>query len=350
VESPDEIDYETNLLQPGRYTEEDFLNQADVSPFKKWATAIHDTVRKDFLNSDHSKIETEVVKNPYYSEVFANEILSRYIPIFPLWSSQFIDEFVSEDGDKKLVKTSSTIENRFRILKHLELGGRKQRRIDHFAADLLKHTISVQRLSARNCLRQSIKKNLSLQTVEEKWNKKVAQPLNLKSKCGQFQRASKTPFKILKSVNQKVNIAVPSNLIENCTNEPVKESENKTRNSFDILGLNISKHVRIQCPMPNLGNTCWFNSVLQALNETNMIRRYMSIFIRLPITVDNFELRNAQLSLLAVFKYLHNVCNNNRMVSKFLLEKAINDVVVLAKILIYRHQGSAMHMSLFLSY
>ena len=145
------VEDDEHTVQPGIFTEEDFLNRADSSPFKKWAGAIFNDVKENLhLISDKSDQKgIELVRNPYHSELFANEILTRYLPIFPLWSIVSLITCFSNDQQVTEVRTSSTIENRFRILKHIALSNKTQSRVDDFTAELVEHTIAVQRLCCK---------------------------------------------------------------------------------------------------------------------------------------------------------------------------------------------------------
>ena len=109
-----EIGAVSDEAKAGYYTEEQFISLACFSPFKKWAQSIADATRVSCISN-----ETEQ-KNPYYSEVFFQQIINRYILIFPLWGSFLLpNETVSMNessfnkGD--ISKTEGTIENKFRI-------------------------------------------------------------------------------------------------------------------------------------------------------------------------------------------------------------------------------------------
>lgn len=156
-ELPDDSEKHCEQQKPGFYTEEAFISLAGTSPFKQWACGIVERTRNSLHISDEKSI-----RNPYYSEVFLQQILDRYIPILPLWGSLILPSDSSNakhhsiynTGD--ICKTQSTIENRFRILKQISLGDNKNRRLDDFSEELRKHTVSIQRLVVKDTLKAQV--------------------------------------------------------------------------------------------------------------------------------------------------------------------------------------------------
>lgn len=117
--------FDPTRVPPGRFTEEEFLNLANFSPFKSWGHKIANTATCTSVEENHGS------KNPYHSEVFLQQILNKYIPIFHLWGS-----LLTSNSTVPECTTQGTIENRFRILKFIGLDGRKNRRLDDFAEEL----------------------------------------------------------------------------------------------------------------------------------------------------------------------------------------------------------------------
>lgn len=191
--------------KPGFYSEEDFISVAGSSPFKKWACGIVEKSREYVCMSN------ENAKNPYFSEVFFQQILNRYLPILPLWGSLILpnetnlkDKSIYNTGET--CKTQSTIENRFRILKQISFSDIKNRRLDDFSEELRTHTISIQRLVVKDTLKAPsyVKRKRSQSTLKEAWNKKQ-RPIPISPDTGVFQRP---PSKTL----QLQDIELPGNI------------------------------------------------------------------------------------------------------------------------------------------
>ena len=305
----------------GRYTEEEFLNLASASPFKLWGSNIAQSA-KALISDSHTE------KNSYYCDALAKEILTKYVPILPLWSALMMPELSSiNEENARMCRTTSTIENRFRILKHICLGGRKQMRLDDFSHELCKDTVSIQRICTRNAIKVS-KRNphpkRKLQTVHEEWNKLSEEPTQLQNRTGKYQQPPLKPIKMLNSdVSSNVGKAdkeyvLPDltqsdrnvDLIQNtCTSsvqdfeEVVIDSANSQQSgaknkslfkradypgSSTMPGGNISSASKqilpiniMHCPMQNIGaTTCWFNSFIQGLSVSHMtqfvVRKYCS--------------------------------------------------------------------------
>lgn len=201
---PEDVSQEADkILQPGRYTEENFMTMSTQSPFKIWANHIKAEVLEKYKNVQSDEI------NDYYCEVLANDIFVKYLPILPLWSAIACPELSSIDNDfLSRARTSGVIENRFRLLKHVCLGSRKQLRLDDFSAELKTHTCSIQRLVVRNCMKLRTprgSRTKKTDTLKEKWNKKFPDRTGIKSKIGKYQRPPKHKFFFSNQRRRRVN-------------------------------------------------------------------------------------------------------------------------------------------------
>lgn len=155
--------FDPTRVPPGRFTEEEFLNLVNFSPFKSWGHKIANTATCTSVDDNNGS------RNPYHSEVFLQQILNKYIPVFPLWGS-----ILTANSTVPKCTTQGTIENRFRILKFIGLDGRKNRRLDDFAEELKRQTIEIQRLAAKDSLKSvnKVKRKRNTSTVKENWCKK----------------------------------------------------------------------------------------------------------------------------------------------------------------------------------
>lgn len=280
-ELPDDSEKHCEQQKPGFYTEEAFISLAGTSPFKQWACGIVERTRNSLHISDEKSI-----RNPYYSEVFLQQILDRYIPILPLWGSLILPSDSSNakhhsiynTGD--ICKTQSTIENRFRILKQISLGDNKNRRLDDFSEELRKHTVSIQRLVVKDTLKapSNLKRKRSQSTLKEAWSKKQ-KPLNISTETGDFQ---KPPTKVI--------------------NLPEVVTLTEHRDLFS--GTKV-------CPIDNLGSTCWFNSVMQAVSGCKMSESLQNHEMIIDVDKDSYNtLKRSVISLLRTMS--KNKCTNTK--------------------------------------
>lgn len=277
VEDKDDID---DTIQPGRYTEDNFLTLATDSPFKRWGRQVNHAVQTKLCMTKGN------TKNPYHSELFLNTILTKYLPIFPLWATHTI-------VDMPFSKTQSTIENRFRILKSISLDNRKNSRMDDFSKELQQHTVEVQRLMAKDALKTYVKKKTrkSTTTIEETWNKKQFQTANLKRGQGNFQRA-------------------PDKFFSDFTNAHLISNKDRQHNG-----------------MRNLGSTCWFNSMMQALNNSDTAKRFIDAFVRIPQIIDNTTDPNKLFrGIIRVLEFMANLDNSGKDVPRDLIFSALQNI------------------------
>lgn len=291
-DSHDEMGNVCDQQKPGFYSEEDFISLAGSSPFKKWACGIVEKTRNFVCMSN------ENAKNPYFSEVFFQQILNRYLPILPLWGSLILpnetnlkQKSVYNTGET--CKTQSTIENRFKILKQISLGDIKNRRLDDFSEELRTHTISIQRLVVKDTLKAPsyVKRKRSQSTLKEGWNKKQ-KPIPISPQTGIFQRP---PSKTL----QLSDIELPCNM-------------QKEQGLTNV------------CPLDNLGSTCWFNSIMQAVSESSIsetLQRHQSI-----IDVDQDAYNSLKSSLISLLKVMSKNKTTNTKAPKNQLRKILTDI------------------------
>ena len=280
-DSKNDLDHE---IRPTRYTEENFLNLADESPFRTWGNKTMAAVQQRFSNMPDS-----MQTNVYVSDALAKHLLSRLIPILPLWSALYNENLsscpsFSQSYKLSSARTNGTIENRFRLLKHICLGGKKSLRLDDFSVELQSHTVSIQRLSTVSYLkdksgRRTNKLTRCKNTIREQWNKKQKPPLNIATRYGRFQRPPDKHLLEIKLTDQ------PG--IQNHSGHTIDHS------SIDHLyAISTCDNARLlKCPMANINNSCWFNSVLQSIAGTFIGKAMVAQFIDSPVCleVDNDE-------------------------------------------------------------
>ena len=316
-------------LKPGRYTEEDFLNLADASPFRTWGNETMAAVRLE-MNSVYDLNES--VNNIYFSEVLANHLLTRLIPILPLWSALHNENLsscpaFSQSCQHASARTNGTIENRFRLLKHVHLGGKKSLRLDDFSVELQSHTIGIQRLSTVSYLKNkncSKKRKKCEMTISEQWNKKDVSPFNSKTRFGKFQRQPDKSLPELKltgisgdiskpisvqcradkkSVNNEIPVINEIRQTLYTTNDRhlgdqhldhtyATETKIDTVVATSTVGVKVHNLTdaaitpySLMCPMANINNSCWFNAVMQSLSNTLLGKSIAAYFKKLPLSL-----------------------------------------------------------------
>ena len=319
-------------LKPGYYTEEDFLSLADTSPFKTWGNNISTAVNNDFNQN------TLGDKNQYQSEIVAKHILQRLLPIFPLWSTVFKPQFSSmnDNSENKVTcRTNSTIENRFRLLKHLCLGGNKMLRLDDFSVELQSHTVNIQRLCAVSYLKQpngSQKGKKILKTIQENWNKSSNKTPNLKNHFGKFQRPPTHPFPEVSVDKSKLTSEIVVESHESVQNEctDIKELYHKIKGCDHEYAkqqkpvLNIKKESK--CPMLNIHSSCWFNASMQALSGTFLAK---ALIEKLPNVIDIDDMLGEDIQsilfrkICSVLSFMCTTENFGKQVPPCLLEETL---------------------------
>jgi len=162
IMSSSDVD-EQQMPQPLRNTgshlaESDYLLRCVTSRFGKWAQDIRQTASTVVESGCSHNLSV----NRYYSPAVLDKIITLYMPTLPLWSSLMLNDvkrhsagyaLTSSRRVLNLVKASTSLpprttgsqEQRFTILKHMVLAGRKTSRLDDFASLLMEHFSTVQK-------------------------------------------------------------------------------------------------------------------------------------------------------------------------------------------------------------
>ena len=339
-----------------RLTEEQILNLASSSPFRTWGECIQSRVLQ------YQK-KGETIKNVYLNEKLGNEILHRYIAILPLWTAISCKELsafgVGSDG-LHIARTSGCIENRFRILKNICLKGRSRMRLDDFSMELRDHSVSVQRLAMRNCLKvrqMSKPRRKKFKIIKETWNKTFIEPEQLKKKSGKFQKPPKLKFESLTLKSYKANVP-PTNVPLASTNKTSNENQhfdhtyhvkpydvdhenqatkvNETKDRQQLnrqMTITTSPSLLKYCKMTNINfKTCWLNSFIQGICASNF-----AILIILKscnstscIEIDMDPLLDAKLAIADVVKYIDNKRDSAAVVPDSLLHNMLHKICAAA--------------------
>jgi hypothetical protein len=103
-------------LNPGNYTEEDYLKLGDMSAFKAWGksvllSAVKATGKDDMSNG---------AKTPYCSETYLNQILQHYIPTIPLWSCMLLGDLSRFNTNYKLTLHINSEDSQSTILNNVQ--------------------------------------------------------------------------------------------------------------------------------------------------------------------------------------------------------------------------------------
>ena len=340
---------ELQNLSLGRYDENDFLTLADMSPFKKWGYDISEKVRKNFMSDSSDR------SNVYFSEIMAKHLLKKCIPIFPMWSS-ITDASLSSknsDGNINRGRTNNVVENRFRLLKHLSLGGNNNYRLDDISYELFNHTVSIQKLTAANCLKKKLNSNTKkTRTISEKWNKKATSRRYDWKKFGRFQKPpkqffvnknidtnSKSPLSSKNStdnLNTKKAELGPKLFKTNASNQPaVVDSvsfDSETEHSYCVNSwsmINIPQKFPV-CGLKNIKSSCWLNCCLQAVQCTFLGKIIVTSSynnVSQPTTIgDVYTDNQAYAALVKVFRYICCPVNWGSSVPEQLLLDALTSV------------------------
>jgi len=271
-----------------REEERDLLSKN--SNFKSRAQHILNGVELE-VSRDQSKCSVKPNRNSRYSVQFVKKLMSKYIQTYPLWSNIMLGDLkrhsskyapfstllskVKVGGQYRSaedpIRTTSCQEQSFSVLKNNFLNNQTNQRVDDFANILESMYFSIQIRACRQILK--LKSHLSLsedcsssngnsqvstsQTVErnvvhqasvdklqlrEHWNKSGTIPTSgLPNKLGVFQQRPSKPLSLVKT----------------------KSSSQKEINTIEVD--------QYYCGMPNVGNSCWLNSFLQALCHTKYV-------------------------------------------------------------------------------
>ena len=313
-------------VSPDRYTEEDYANRSSKNEFCNWSYQILQNVKIEISES----IFVEQPGNKRYSPAVADKIHKLFMPTFPVWSNVLLGDlsrhgkteiYSSVRVPEKIERSNNRIEKRFQVLKNIALNDRTTQRLDEFSAKLKEHVTSVQGLAIIHTAKKSkIRSGKSVKTIEENWEKKKATPK--KPDIGKYQKAPqvkqkkavKNSRKIqsksdkpsseqdLNSTGQKDSATVnkkKEGSIDHGTTKinQTKENSNKRgkdrktmtkstvghssnqeeqilqwnrRRLFEERELNFVKnHVT---GLRNLGNSCWFGSVVTAMQGLDAIQ------------------------------------------------------------------------------
>ena len=363
-------------LNPGRFTEEEFQVLGSASPFKDWNNEIISKAQK-LIDEMSVENKTDLFVNPLCSATFRDYLKKKLMPLYPLWGSVLLGdlsrynenyhESVRSENEtlfnsiNNIGKTNSTIENRFRILKDICLGGRTQHRLDEFSERLKTSTIGIQKLVALDCLKYpSFIKNPSKRQprlykkkptghtnkkspkkhilVHEQWNKPRPQPENLKTKHGKYQQApqeeiklKQTPISKKKDADLPVTDSVP----------PVKPNKFVKKSTNPETTDNLS--CKEFCRLSNFGNSCWLNSVLQALAHSQMSTNVLDSK-DLCIDLTGTEPSDSEIAvhdIIQVWKYMKDSVNFGTQVPDKILKSAFRSVVAAVPGFSLKHQQDA---------
>ena len=128
------------------FTEEEYQAAGTSSKFREWANNV---AQKAQLITDKMDC-SQPTSNSWYSPDFYQYLKNKLMPIYPLWSLILM---TIPGFNLDIVKTNSTVENRFRILKYIGLNSRSQYRIDEFSDALYTQTVAIQKLSCLESLK-----------------------------------------------------------------------------------------------------------------------------------------------------------------------------------------------------
>ena len=290
--------------------------------------------------------------NPFHSEVLSDYLIKKLMPIFPLWSSILVDlsrHNVASNVQEQVIflenitKTNSIIENRFRILKYIFLNDRSQHRIDEFSELLKDQTVFIQLFAVSESLQSRIrtvkgrlrtfpeieafdslvkrnrnkppKKSMLLQ---ENWDK---QPHNLKSKVGKYQQLPKYEFTKLDRTTDCALFTERCHVNENKSSQKYQSVDSKMdlnnpRNSTSLETKKV-KIINMFWRLRNFGNSCWFNSMVQAFLCSNISTQSIEHFSAESNVVDLVQspkLDKSAKSVVQLWNYMvSNECCGKRI-------------------------------------
>ena len=281
------------------FTEEEYQAAGTSSKFREWANNV---AQKAQLITDKMDC-SQPTSNSWYSPDFYQYLKNKLMPIYPLWSLILM---TIPGFNLDIVKTNSTVENRFRILKYIGLNSRSQYRIDEFSDALYTQTVAIQKLSCLESLK--FRSNVKLtrkktyearqpgkkvrQETTEHWNKKKSQPINFKNKQGKYQKAPAIEIGVespvirrksfpRKQTKEDVILDINPTISSDCH---VSAENNKKLETSQMAVENFHSNL---CTMLNFGATCWFNSLLQSLSASNFSKRIISkVLANKSINVD----------------------------------------------------------------
>ncbi|CAC5371523.1 unnamed protein product [Mytilus coruscus] len=250
-----------------------------------------------------------------------------------------------------IVRGNSRIEKRFQILKDIELDGKPLDRFDELSVRLKHHTMAVQELAVLKSIKTT-RKGRSSRTLQETWDKKKTsnqknpllgkyQTCPTQSKLDTFAKTTaildRPTFQEQKTKSYKLD--------KETVNNTMNETEDRTTKLFardaifsntsvslnDNAYLNELYTTKLQdqdnpvfvdevkasgTGLMNLGNSCWFNSVVQLYNHSKFMRNINEHFN------DQISYEENLRSVLEVFDRI----GKGIEVSKNHLQLALNDL------------------------
>ena len=222
--------------------------------------------------------------NKFYSALLIKKLTDLYMPTLPLWCSVMLGDLSRHSVNNDVLRaekffnivskctssdsfgrTTGSQEQRFTVLKNLCLQGKKCARIDDFTVLLHEHFLATEKYFVLSYLSKykSAANKVTSDILEEQWNKRSTQSAVLHNpKLGKYQQALQKGVNNLNDVNSKRKTSTTS--VSSCK----RSRKQNVEIAVAPAGLAVDKRF---CSMLNFGNTCWLNSLLQALNYTHAI-------------------------------------------------------------------------------
>lgn len=346
---------------PDLLTEEDFATRSTKNEFAAFGEKILKKVNEELTESK----TTGLPINRRYSQTIQEKIHKLFIPTLPLWSNILIGD-LSRHGTSdiynkfvaptSIVRGNSRIEKRFQILKDIELDGKPLNRFDELSVRLKEHTVSVQQLGVIKSIKT--RQGRSSKTIKEEWDKKkVSKQQNTLlgkyqtcPKASTLQTFAKTTINsdISKKADSKSKNAEKVNVPATENETVVKEIEVSKAKLFasdsmfsnTLISLRDSQYLDeiytfkakdhqnwnylttvkdTRTGLTNLGNSCWFNSVVQLYANSKFMRNVNENF--------NYQLSYEE-KLRSVLEVFDRV-GKGKEVSKNHIQLALNDLHML---------------------
>ena len=300
---------------PDFLTEEDFAIRSSSNEFSSLGAKVLLKVREELQESNGSNCP----ENKRYSSTMQEKLHKLFIPTIPIWSNILLGD-LSRHGTSKVYSSftardsiergNTRIEKRFQILKDIELEGRTIKRLDELSVRLKNHITAVQELAVLKYIKTT-RKGRSARTIEETWDKK--KPSKKQNQLvGKYQTgATQEKLKVFvkkSTTGSRSTVSLPK--VEktdgNQNNENKKEAGSKvpddpktvlfmedvrlsntkltlsnsvylneiySRKILEQNNVNYLQEVHTSITgLENLGNSCWFNSVVQLYRHSKFMR------------------------------------------------------------------------------